>query len=68
MTIALQSLLRVLMATDVSCPEQVLLVTGLIDALSDADRVLLRDEAKAQGVNLLPRNLFFNYATQAWIS
>lgn len=46
---------------------QRLICAQLIDALSNADRLRVRNGAILAGVKLLPRNLYFNYQTQTWI-
>lgn len=40
----------------------------MIDALSDNQRIELRNAATKAGIKALPRNLYFNYATQQWIT
>ncbi len=65
MTPSLLSLVSLLKSA--KADDQMLLVAGLIDGLSDGERVMVRTEAMAQGVELLPRNLYFNYETQVWI-
>lgn len=42
-------------------------VADLIERLTDSERVLVRQEARKQGVKEYPRNLYFNYETQRWI-
>ena len=39
----------------------------LIDTLPNSERIEIRTVCLAQGVNELPRNLYYNYKTQSWI-
>ena len=43
-------------------------VATMIDELPDADRIVVRKEAQRRGIDELPRNLYFNYKTQVWIT
>ncbi len=47
--------------------EQLLVACQLIDALDDSQRVAVRNACADAGIKALPRNLFYNYQTQAWI-
>ena len=47
--------------------DSLLVVCSLIDALDDSQRVAVRNACADAGVTTLPRNLFYNYQTQAWI-
>lgn len=50
-----------------STPHTQASTADLIDALTDAERVHLRQEAIKAGAKDLPRNLYYNYTTQKWI-
>ena len=63
----LTALLKVLKAAKLPNGQQLVLVASLIDELTDAERVTLRKAAELHGMKLLPRNLYYNYATQTWI-
>ena len=42
-------------------------LTRMIDDLSHAERIKLRDALLADGYPLLPRNLYYDYDKQVWI-
>lgn len=48
-------------------PENLAFLLDEISQLPNEDRLFVRRELQDRGVELLPRNLFYNYTTQEWI-
>jgi hypothetical protein len=42
-------------------------LTGMIDALPHSERIKLREELEAEGFKKIARNLYFDYNQQVWI-
>jgi hypothetical protein len=44
------------------------LLTDALDNLTDGEKIIFRDHLQALGFTKLPRNLYYNYTKQYWIT